>query len=226
MCGTGALLSGGSRRASSSSWRSLKVAADQRRQPAAQAACLVGGLGLGRYGFFGNILVFARAMRRLRRAFLPNDSHEFPALLAQDALHAADGVALAIEEMADAAQKIEIVGTIIAPPAAALHRLDIAETAFPKSQHVLRQIELVRHFTDAAKCVRRLVIQSGLTPRCDLKNAVLKRTPVSNRLGVTVDAMLEDRRRLEHHHPARRDRHFLAGLGVAPNALALLAHHE
>src|ERR1700690_189573 len=38
--------------------------------------------------------------------------------------------------------------------------------------------------------------------------------------------MLEDRRRLEHHHPARRDRPFLAGLGIAPDALALLAHHE
>ena len=42
-------------------------------------------------------------MRRLRRAFLPDDLNEFRALLAQDALHAADGVALAVQEMADAA---------------------------------------------------------------------------------------------------------------------------
>ena len=138
-----------------------KVAADQRGQPAAQTAFLVGGLGLRRTGFFGKILVFAGAMWRLWRAFLPNHSDEFSALLAQDALHAADGVALAVQEMANAAQKIDVVGTIIAPPAAALHRLDVAETAFPKSQHVLRQIEFVCHFTDAAKCVRRLVIQSG-----------------------------------------------------------------
>ena len=100
-------------------------------------------------------------MWRLWRAFLPNHGYEFSALLAQDALHAADGVALAVQEMANAAQKIDIVGTIIAPPAAALHRLDVVETAFPESQHVLRQIKFVRHFTDAAKCVRRLVIQSG-----------------------------------------------------------------
>src|SRR4051794_32796231 len=41
-----------------------------------------------------------------------------------------------------------------------------------------------------------------------------------------VDALLEDRRRLEHHDPARRDRHFLAGLRIAPDPLALLANHE
>ena len=85
----------------------------------------------------------------------------FDALLAQDALHAADGVALAVEQMADAAQQIDVVGPVIAPPAAALHRLDVAEAAFPETQHVLRQIEFVRHFADGAKCVRRLVIQSA-----------------------------------------------------------------
>src|ERR1043166_9270048 len=41
-----------------------------------------------------------------------------------------------------------------------------------------------------------------------------------------IDALLEDRGRLEHHHATRRDRHFLAGLRIAPDALALLAHHE
>src|ERR1700722_14273473 len=41
-----------------------------------------------------------------------------------------------------------------------------------------------------------------------------------------IDSLLEDSRRLEHHDPARRDRHFLAGLGIAADALALLAHHE
>src|SRR5215510_15382409 len=44
--------------------------------------------------------------------------------------------------------------------------------------------------------------------------------------GIGVDALLENRRRLEHHHAARRDRHFFAGLGIAPDPLALLAHHE
>src|SRR5437016_5077137 len=41
-----------------------------------------------------------------------------------------------------------------------------------------------------------------------------------------IDALLEDRRRLEHHHPARRDRHFLAGLGIAAHTLPLLAHDK
>src|SRR5947209_7526458 len=43
---------------------------------------------------------------------------------------------------------------------------------------------------------------------------------------IAVDALLEDRGRLEHHHAARRDRHLGAGLGIAADALALLAHHE
>jgi len=47
-----------------------------------------------------------------------------------------------------------------------------------------------------------------------------------SRAGISVDALLEDRGRLEHHHAARRDRHFLGGLEIAPDPLALLAHHE
>src|SRR3954462_7714624 len=50
--------------------------------------------------------------------------------------------------------------------------------------------------------------------------------PLFPHLGIAVDALLENRRRLEHHHPARRNRYFLAGLGVTPDPLALLAHHE
>src|ERR1041385_3204259 len=41
-----------------------------------------------------------------------------------------------------------------------------------------------------------------------------------------IDPLLEDRGRLEHHHAPRRDRDFLAGLGIAADALALLAHHK
>src|SRR5436309_208447 len=43
---------------------------------------------------------------------------------------------------------------------------------------------------------------------------------------VGVDALLENGRWLEHHDPARRDRHFLAGLRIAADPFALLAHHE
>src|SRR5215510_12370443 len=41
-----------------------------------------------------------------------------------------------------------------------------------------------------------------------------------------IDTLLQDRGWLEDHHAARRDRHFLAGLGISPDALAFLAHHE
>src|SRR5215471_2482778 len=47
-----------------------------------------------------------------------------------------------------------------------------------------------------------------------------------SRIGVGVDALLEDGRWLEYHHPPRRDRHFLTGFGIAADALAFLAHHE
>src|SRR6266852_8823219 len=60
--------------------------------------------------------------------------------------------------------------------------------------------------------------------------AMLRSRGVENLLAAAgvnvVDALLEDRGRLEHHHPARRDRYFLAGLGIAPDPLALLAYHE
>src|SRR6185312_7887990 len=45
-------------------------------------------------------------------------------------------------------------------------------------------------------------------------------------VGAVVDALLQDRRRLEHHDPARRDRNLGPGLGIAADPLALLAHHE
>src|SRR6185312_10521207 len=44
--------------------------------------------------------------------------------------------------------------------------------------------------------------------------------------GTVVDALLENRRRLEHHNAPWRNWHFLAGLGISPDALAFLAHDE
>src|SRR3954468_11749562 len=38
--------------------------------------------------------------------------------------------------------------------------------------------------------------------------------------------MFEDCRRFEYHHPPWRDRNFLAGLGIASDALAFLAYDE
>src|SRR3954451_7555498 len=43
---------------------------------------------------------------------------------------------------------------------------------------------------------------------------------------VPIDACLQHVRRLEHHDPARLDRHFDAGFRVAADALALVAHEE
>src|SRR6516225_9436108 len=122
----------------------------QRRQT--QRACVLGLLSLR-----DCLILLGRLAGRLRRARLPDILHEAHALLAQQTLDATDGVALAIEEMADAAQKIEVVGAIVAAPAAALHRPDLAEAAFPEPQHVLRNVELLRHFADGPECVRCLV---------------------------------------------------------------------
>ena len=87
---------------------------------------------------------------------LPDVLHELDAVILQDALRAADRVALAVEQMADAAQQIDVVGPVIAAAAAALHRLDLLEAGFPEAQHVLRQVEIVRDFADRPECVGRL----------------------------------------------------------------------
>src|SRR5581483_1455732 len=116
---------------------------------------------------FGEIFIARdHAMRRLRRAFLPYGLDEFGALLAQNPLHAANGIALAVEQMPYAAQQIDVVRAVVTAPAATLHRLDFVKAALPEAQHMLRQIKIVRDFTDGAKCVWRLVVQSGITPDC------------------------------------------------------------
>src|ERR1700742_1709233 len=44
--------------------------------------------------------------------------------------------------------------------------------------------------------------------------------------GVALGWLLEDRRRLEHHDPARRNRNLLAGLGITADPLTLIAHNK
>src|SRR6478672_13859789 len=58
--------------------------------------------------------------------------------------------------MADPAQEIEVVRPIVAAAATALHWLDLAEAALPEPQHVLRNVEFLRHFADRPECVGRL----------------------------------------------------------------------
>src|SRR3569832_148420 len=87
------------------------------------------------------------APRGLRGSRFPDMLDELDPVVLQDALRTPDRVTLAVEEMADAAQQINVVGTVVAAPAAALQLLDLLETRFPETQHVLRQVEFVRNFS-------------------------------------------------------------------------------
>src|SRR4029079_2636566 len=104
----------------------------------------------------GRLILLGRPVDRVRRARLPDVLHEPHALLAQEPLDSANGVALAIEQVADAAQQVDVVRPIVPAPAPAFHRLDLAEAALPEPQHMLRNIEFLRHFADGPKCVGRL----------------------------------------------------------------------
>ena len=119
------------------------------------------------------------------RAALPHRLHRAQSLLAQDALNPADGVAVAVEQMPNTAQKIDILRAIIAPAAAALHRLDVGKAALPEPQHMLRQIELVCDLADRPECVGRLVQSRLLLWVLHLTAAGAVRT--------RVDAQLENR---------------------------------
>src|SRR5262249_51507322 len=97
--------------------------------------------------------VFKRTLRReVQPLLLRQASAAFP----QEALHAFDGVAVLVEERANAAQKIDVFRPIVAPAAAPLERTNLAELAFPEAQHMLRHVELGRDFADGAKRLCRL----------------------------------------------------------------------
>src|SRR5262249_33079373 len=142
--------------------RVTEITSNERRDATAQPAVFIRLNVVGRDDLFGHLffVVFYSAVRWLRRSVLPNLLDKSLALLTQDALHAANSVTLAVQQMPNTTQYVEFIGAIIGPTAAALHRFDFVKAAFPKAQHVLRQIEIVGHFTDGAKCVRRLVVQS------------------------------------------------------------------
>src|SRR5436305_14803748 len=61
---------------------------------------------------------------------------------------------------------------------------------------------------------------------CPRRTAALSCVLLRASIGIGVDALLQDRGRLEHHHAPRRDRNFFAGLGVAADSLPLFAHHK
>src|SRR5258708_36698522 len=83
--------------------------------------------------FGGHAILLGRLAGRLRRPRLPDILHEAHPLFAQQTLDATDGVALAIEEMTDAAQKIEVVRSIVAASPPALYRPDPPGGALPEA---------------------------------------------------------------------------------------------
>src|SRR5262245_65024306 len=85
------------------------------------------------------------------------------AMVPKNALDAANGIAFAIEQLADAVRQIDVIGPVIAPPAAALHRPDLGEASLPEPQDMLRHVEPIGHLADGAKSFRRLV-QSASPP--------------------------------------------------------------
>ena len=57
-------------------------------------------------------------------------------------------------------EQVDVVGAIVAPPAAALQRLDVGKAGLPEAQHVLRQVEVFGDLADGAECVGALVHDS------------------------------------------------------------------
>src|SRR3954470_23570825 len=90
-------------------------------------------------GLAGVVYGLARILRSSEGAALAAaDGLDGPrALGLEDPLHAADRVALAVEEMADALEEIDVVGTVVAPPAAALQGPDLRKARLPEPQHML-----------------------------------------------------------------------------------------
>src|SRR3954447_2503198 len=79
------------------------------------------------------------------------------ALGPQQLLGAADRVALLVEEGADLAQQLDVLGPVVAPAAAALERANLGELALPEAQDVLRDVEPVRDLADGAEGRLRLL---------------------------------------------------------------------
>src|ERR1043166_3642756 len=114
-----------------------------------------GGAGIARlllaHRFGGDNAAHFRPRRRA-----PALPREAPALLAQQLLHALDGVAVGIKQPVDAAQQIDILGPVVAPATGPLQRTHLREFCLPEAQHVLRHVELRGHFANGAKGFRRL----------------------------------------------------------------------
>src|SRR5690606_8689456 len=103
------------------------------------------------------ILVAGGGQRLDRGKITARDGGDKPvAIHLEQLLHALDRISVIVEQMPDALQEIDVLGAVIAPSAAALHRLDLRETSLPETQHMLRQVEIVGNFADGAESVRAL----------------------------------------------------------------------
>ena len=66
--------------------------------------------------------------------------HRPAAAFPQQPLDSLDGVALGLEQVANVAQQLHILGPVIAPAATALERPHLREFRLPKAQNVLRDV--------------------------------------------------------------------------------------
>ena len=168
--------------------------------------------------------------RGLGSARLPHLLDELRPLLPQDPLHAPDGVALAVQQVLDTPQQIDIVGPVVAAPTGALHRLDLGNRL---SQNRSTCCGISR--SSATSLMVRNASGALSTRACPMR--AWARDPggieayVELVLGVfrdvhAIDAQFQDGRGLEDHDTPRRNRHFLARFWIAPDPLALFADHE
>jgi hypothetical protein len=86
------------------------------------------------------------------RAVGARQFHVLDSLLAQQTLHALDGVTRVLQQIADAAQELYVRRPVEAAAAAPLHGLELWELDLPKTQDVLLDGQLGRHLADVAKC--------------------------------------------------------------------------
>src|SRR5262245_20197323 len=87
----------------------------------------------------------------------PKVHDETRSVLAQDLLYAPNGVAIVVEQEPDAAQKRHVLGTVVPPAPAPLHRLEVREFGLPAAQDMLWDLKLVSNLADGSKRLGPLV---------------------------------------------------------------------
>ena len=112
------------------------------------------------------VIYFNDVRRRLLSIAPPYALNKGQAFFAQNALYAANGIALAIKQVPHTAQEVDIFGAVITSATAALERPYLRKAAFPEPQHVLRDVDLFGNLADGAKRVRGFVQLRPLRQLC------------------------------------------------------------